>query len=408
MSRTHRTSANDTPRVHKVEKIELTDNNIKARAIITIALVLLAAAAFGLGVWYFLKSDKGWQEIDLGVVNGYAHKDEYIFMYNLGQGERSATSENRALSKLYNEAMTRVYPLFDNYVLYDGVNNLRYINAHPNTEIEVDELLYNAFALLKEKGVRTMYLAPVYETCSDLFARRNDAEAELLDPFYNEDYAALYAQMAEYARDASAVDLQLLGGNKVKLFVSDEYLAYAKDTAIGSYIDLWFIQNAFIVDYCADTVTANGYTLGYLSSFDGYTRNFDGSGAEYSYEIREKIDGVLYTVDTLDYSKPAAFVDFRNYAISPFEDERRFYTYETGDVCSDWLDISDGFSRTALPDIVCYSYEKSCAEIAANAVTLYISDEFYKDAWDALSTSGIFYAYSLDRKISTNDTNTKY
>ena len=52
---------------------------------------------------------------------------------------------------------------------FDGVKNLYYINQHPNEEIEVEEVLYQAFSLLEKYGNRAIYLAPVYIQYKNLF-----------------------------------------------------------------------------------------------------------------------------------------------------------------------------------------------------------------------------------------------
>lgn len=39
------------------------------------------------------------------------------------------------------------------------------------------------------------------------------------------------------------------------------------------------MKNAFITDYVADVMIDNGYTLGSLTSYDGFTRNLDQTSA---------------------------------------------------------------------------------------------------------------------------------
>lgn len=75
------------------------------------------------------------------------------------------------------------------------------------------------------------------------------------------------------------MNVELLGGNQVKLSVSDDYLAFAEKNFISDFIDFSWMKNAFITDYVADVMIDNGYTLGSLTSYDGFTRNLDQTSA---------------------------------------------------------------------------------------------------------------------------------
>ena len=61
--------------------------------------------------------------------------------------------------------------------------------------------------------------------------------------------------------------------------VSDDYLAFAEKNFISDFIDFSWMKNAFITDYVADVMIDNGYTLGSLTSYDGFTRNLDQTSA---------------------------------------------------------------------------------------------------------------------------------
>ena len=401
--RDHRSSAaTEPPRVPKVQKVELSEKNTKIRAILVIALILVAAIAFAVGVWLSRRTEKGWQKVETGIVKGYVHNDEFSFNYCFGQGEKSATSESKAVSILYNEALTRVYPLFDNYVLYADVHGVCYLNNHVNEEVQVDELLYDALSLLNEKGVRTQYLAPVYETYKSIFACSYDAVAQQYDPYVNEELAQVFEKIAEFAADEKAVSLKLLGNNTVKLFVSDEYLSYGNEMGVTSYIDLWFIQNAFIVDYCADTLIKHGYRLGNISSFDGFTRNLDDGVFEYFYAIYDYT--ALDTIGAMKYSAPISIVNFRSYPLGFYEADWRFYQYENGVCRTDYLDISDGKDRPSLNELIGYSYSGAgCAEIALSMLPAYVGEKCDFDALHALADQEIFFVCCIEKTVFSND-----
>ena len=77
----------------------------------------------------------------------------------------------------------------------------------------------------------------------------------------------------------------MLGDNKVCLNVSDEYLAFLQENGVDSLIDFGWLKNAFVVDYLAEVMIARGYTLGAITSYDGYTRNFDSLNTEYAFNV---------------------------------------------------------------------------------------------------------------------------
>lgn len=59
------------------------------------------------------------------------------------------------------------------------------------------------------------------------------------DPYQNEEIAAYFAEISAFAQDEHAVQIELLGENRIKLFVSEEYLAYASEEGISDFIDFY-------------------------------------------------------------------------------------------------------------------------------------------------------------------------
>ena len=91
----------------------------------------------------------------------------------------------------------------------------------------VDDALYHAFELIAETGNRAIYLAPVYTEYDNLFFCNDDSETVNYDAYQNGEVAAYFSEVAAYSNDPSDVNVELLGGNQVKLSVSDDYLAFA-------------------------------------------------------------------------------------------------------------------------------------------------------------------------------------
>lgn len=350
----------------------LDERYVGLRIAFVVLLILIAACAFAYGVMAFLQSDPGWEEIeaDSGSVGTYA--DEYVLLYELGAGDSSPTAEKKALTKLYTEAMVLNHQRFNYDQAFEGVQNVYTLNHHPNEVIEVDEVLYSAFSLLEQYGNRNIYLAPVYARYDDMFFCQDDVLTYEFDPYRNDETAAEYQALAAFAADPEQVDVQLLGGGKVRLFVSDAYLAYAEENGIDGFIDFFWMKNAFIVDDIADTLISKGYTHGTLTSYDGFSRSFDGGDQSLSYNIFDQVDeGVLQTA-YISYSGARSFVTYRDFWMSE-QDRWHYYVFSDGETRSSYLDIRDGRCRSAVSSMTCYSADKGCAQVLLETSPIYIA-----------------------------------
>lgn len=382
--------------------LELSNKNLKARTIAFIMLAALALTAFGYGLSSLLKTEEGWKEIQANSTSELNCATEFVFMYNLGVSGQSATAENKALTLVYTDAVVDGYQLFTNDEGYAGVNNVHYINQHPNEEIEVHEALYKAFSTIKEYNDRSIYLAPVYAHYDDIFYAGDDFEIVDYDPYQNEEIAAYYSEVASYANNADAIDLELLGENKIRLHVSDEYLKYAEENYIASFIDFAWLKNAFITDFLADYLVSKGYTLGTISSYDGFSRNLDSSDTSYSFNIYDKVADSVYGAGIMQYKGAQSIVFMHDYPINSM-DANRFYKMENGEIRSFYLDVFDGKCKSSINNLVSYSDSQSCAEILMQMIPVYITDSFEEAKISELQTKDIYSVYCDEYVIYHND-----
>ena len=68
-----------------------------------------------------------------------------------------------------------------------------------------------------------------YNQYDEIFFCEDDSQLVHYDPRMNEEVAAEYAKIAAFANNPEMVDVKLLGENRIQLYVSEEYLAYAKE-----------------------------------------------------------------------------------------------------------------------------------------------------------------------------------
>jgi hypothetical protein len=373
-----------------VQKIELSKENMGRRILFAALFLLIAVAAFGYGFSHLLGSESGWEEISVSASAQTNSGDDFTFLYNLGAGETSATAERKALTVVYTDLMESAFQMFSAEETFDDVVSIAYINQHPNEVLEVDEALYRAFAQIQSAGNRILYLAPIYEEYENLFYCNDEVETVSYDPWQNEELAERFSQIAAYARDESAVDIELLGDGKIRLKVSQEYLDYAEENVITDFIDFNWMKNAFIADYAAEELIARGYTNGLLTSYDGFSRNLGAEGETITYNLyaKEK-DGTVDHAGTIEYSGSRSFVYLRAYPLDE-QDVGHYFEMSDGSIRTIYVDPSDGKCRTSAEQMVFYSEEEGCVALLLRMIPFYIADDFSEEELSALEAEGVY------------------
>ncbi len=393
-----RTARDKRPNVRPVEKIELNDEHVGRRLALTLVFLLAGA---GLLVYSFMQlftPQSEWVTVEAGSSAGASSASEFVFLYRLGGGELSPAAENKAVTAAYTQLCRTAFEVFHNQMEVPGVNNLYAINRHPNEELTVDKGLYNAFATVERSGNRSIYLGPVYERYENVFYCQDDSQLTDFDPRLSSTVAAEYAAYAAYARDPQSVQIELLGENRIRLRVSEEYLAFAQREGIGSFIDFSWMRNAFIADYLAEGLTARGFGKGALTSFDGFARNLEQGGEDFSLQIYDRQGGTLYGAAVMHYQGPMSIVDLRDYPANAM-DETRFYQLRSGEIRTPYVDLADGLSRNALHNLTCCARDKGCGEVLLEMMPVYISGSFQPEALTALAAKGIGSVYCADSVV---------
>lgn len=400
MNRTTRDRNDRYPK--PVKRISLLEKYPKSRLVITIILIGIGISAFGYALTEYLTEDAGWTTIEASTSEPSCTK-ELIFQYYLGEGELSATAEKKAVSALYTETAVKAYQLFHTSMSFDGVHNLFYINQHPNEEIVVDQILYKAFSLMNQYKNRAIYLAPVYVQYDNLFGCNDDLETINFDPQQNQEIASYFSEILFFANNPNAIELELLGENKIRLYISDAYFKYASEIGFSDFIDFYWMKNAFIVDAIADVMRAKGYVRGSISSYDGFIRNLDAShDTEYAFNILDKENNTVYLAGVMKYDYAISIVFLRSYPENSL-DWQHYYEFQDGTIRTAYIDTADGYSKSSVDNLVSYAKERSCAEILLQVIPVFIADTFDADRLTALAQNRIYSVYCEDRTILYND-----
>ena len=406
-----RKPADNSPLMPPVKRITLNEGNNGAKKVIIIVLIIIALSAFSYAVSQFLKGEDGWQTVTVNS-QGFDVSSEVTLEYNY---TGLSAAGRKKLTLVYSEASENAYAFFNESQHVEGKTGLYDISASVGKEVEVDEALYKALETVEKYKSRALYLAPIYAVYSDLFFCQDDSEARQFDPLQNSETAEYISKVLTFVSDEKSINLELLGNNTVKLNVSDEYLDFAKENKIDYFLDFYWLKNAFIVDYIADTVTSEGFKNGYVSSIDGFSRRMDDSDEQFSLNLTNRNKNAVVISNTVEYKYPLSAVVFSSYPVSNAESfTDKYYLWSDGRITTPFIDVKDGMCKSSVPELICISEKLGCGEIALSAMDYFISDTFDEDGvcrklcdetgivsfyWDEdgfVSTSPAFYQY-LDK-----------
>jgi len=371
-----------TPYVRPVRSLPLPEINTKGRIILIVLLIVVAVVALAIGFTSLLGEDSGWREVEINTREVNCSAD-FVLNYDFGGSGASATAENRRLTELYTNAAVDAYRIFSTAVFEEQLYNLAYVNTHINQWITVDGALYRAFEQVQRHQNRSLYLAPVYVEYNRMFLCEDEGEAKRYDPSQNEELVPFLADLARFANDPAMIDLELGENNTVCLRVSDEYLAFAGEYGIEAFLDFGWLKNAFICDFIADILAENGFTNGYLASYDGFTRNLDARGQNYSLNLFDRLDNLIYRPAVMEYAGPMSMVSLRNYPMSD-ADRWHYFAFSNGRIATAFVDPADGKDKSSTDNLVAYSGEVGCAEILLNVAGIFVADVLDETALETL------------------------
>ena len=392
------------PYIKPVTRIELSDDQSTLKLILIVALLAIACVCIFIAVGSSMKVEPGWQaaEISSDKVNC---SQEFTLMYDFSDyNANDSTDELKKVNALYSTLTEDAYAIFTAAEFETEFANIRYLNDHVNEKVTVDPALYKALEQIVRYDSRYPFLAPVYEEYDRVFVQTNEDDAARYDPSKNPDLMDYIQNAASFGNDESMVWLELFGDNQVILHVSDDYLAFAEYYELDTFFDLHWMTNAFIIDYMADCLIANGYTSGYLASYDGFNRNLDQRGNSYSHNVYDRLDNEIYLPVVYNYQEPTAIVVLKKYSMSDAE-SWHYFSYSDGTITTTYVDPADGVSKSATDNLFVYGAGMGCAEILLQSAPVFISNELNEDALMELSNRGIYSIWGEGNSMISSNKN---
>ena len=385
-----------------IEHVQLSNRHIALRWIAVAVCLIVAVVSIGYALNAMLTVNSGWREIEHQATEITCAAD-FVVNYNFGAGGKDATAAYKRITTLYSDAAKNAYWLFNADAAQETIVGVRTINDAPNATLTVDPVLYNAFAQVQAAGDRSIYLAPLYAEHDSMLACDSDVFAELRDPAKDADAAVYAARVAEYAGDAQHINIELLEGNQIRLYVSAEYLAFAEENAIDALVDFHWMKNAFIIDYIADTLVQNGYTQGSISSVDGFVRNLDDSGASYLLNVYDRPDDVTYLAGIMQYHGKKSIVSLRAFPLTQDDASLRYYVYADGTTVAPQMSVQTGLRTNAVPSLVAYAADAGCAEVLLKTLPLYTQTEPDVPALQTLAQEGLYTVWCEQSTVMHTD-----
>ena len=389
----------------RITNIEVAQKNLPVRIILLALAIVIAIGAFAYGFTKLLTTEPGWTAIEVTPSELNCGED-FVLNYNLGAGETSATAESKALKTLYGQLVVDAYQIFNNDFESEELHNIRYLNEHINQEITVDPALYQALGEIVKAENRNIYLAPVYAQYLQLLVCENDLSAAQYDPQLQPETKAYITDVVQYANNPEMINIEILGENKVRLNVSAEYLSFAEENEIEYFLDFSWMKNAFIADYIAQKLTENGFSNGYLASYDGFTRNLYAANSDFGLNLFYREGQDVSIPATIHYPGGCSAVMLRDFPLNE-NDRWCYYAYANGRIANLMIDPADGNEKSAVSSMVCYSKDATCSQILMSMIPLYIADALNAQGVNALKDSGVYSVYPDGKAVYTNDSQLK-
>lgn len=386
MARERRTS-DSSPLVRPVKRITLTENNPRKKIIIIIIALVIALIAFGFALNGLLNGSTRWNTMTADSASGITCESQVSLQYNL---TGVSTPDRKRLSLVYSKATEDAYAVFNPSQHFDSLDgNLFDISKNAGKKIKIDAGLYKALELSEKYNNRYIYLAPLYQVYDDLFMCEDDSSAAYCDPQKDKDIKEYFEKVISFVSKPENIQLELFGDNTVRLNISKEYLDFAKENDITSFLDFYQMRNAFVIDYIADILIKEKLTNGYLCSVDGFNRNLFDGGESFSLNLFHRDNDTVAAVGIMEYDYPLSIVSLKNYPVDTDNLDDRYYIWDDGKITNAYISTENGLCQTCISELYAVSKEKGCSEIVLSIAPYYISEKFDRDAVTKLTKHGI-------------------
>ena len=251
--------------------------------------------------------------------------------------------------ELYSSTLKKTYKVTDPSSIYEDVDSLASINTSPNKEITLSKTLYGYLAKAKEIEVNSNYSlfsAPLFDEWQRLISLQELQKSYNYDPINDADEAKYLSDISSFINDPNHISLTLLGEEKVRLNVSEEYLNFRQQHEISSpLVSFGSLRGAIEIETLIEAFENEGFHDGFFSNQRGLGATLDLTpGLNHVLQAKEGSEKVH--VGNLTYPSSHAFCKYsrflKGYSLQKGED-----TYNR----SLYLNLSTGEGDTVFESV---------------------------------------------------------
>lgn len=352
-------SLKDKIEEHKLNKKELSEVEVSSKHVVL--RIILFVLFLGIGIsgivigctYDSTHLESGWHEVT--AQEGLSNAQDIKFMYLFNKSKRDNASDMKEISTYYTSVCNYSFRLFEDEERYDEFKNLAFINANPNTDITINEDLYNVFKTIVTNSCDVIYYAPIYSVYSELFSSTTDGEAKDNDPYYNDGIKNYFLEVTSFIKNGD-IKLVLKENNTINLNISSDYLEYCSQNNIKKYISFNYMYNSVFVDFVADKLLYANLVNFRVYSYDGFVRtHFDNDTVKNSYQFYTYFDNVVVPACTLNLKSSFSLVEIKTFPITTGEDS---YVYSDKKFAHHFLDDNGNYS-SCIESLILYSNDDS-------------------------------------------------
>ena len=298
------------------------------KIVLAVAALAIAVIAITNGVNSLIKKNPGYYSIETDPAeDAMLYANGIDLSYYMDGTSSEIRVKLMEIKKDYGSSLLHIYKLLDADNLYEGYNNIAYINQHMGEEVEVSpelfEVLESAYQLTLD-GEFNLFGGALYNEWESITVLEDQSES---DPLLNSDEAERIKAIAEKCADINNFVFEIVdpAGHVVRFDVSDSYKRHMEGYELdNSILNLGYLTDAYKIGYIAKKLEEKGWTRGLLTADIGMSLALSGEkeGNFIAYSLYGNTPAQAFGVGI---TPGAAYCSYRSFG---FEGEAQYYVID--------------------------------------------------------------------------------
>ena len=260
--------------------------------------------------------------------------------------------QKRAI-EIYSSTLKNIYKITDPSSTYEDVDSLASINVNPNKEVSISKTLYGYLEKANEVGNNenySLFSSPLFDEWQRLISLKELTSSLTYDPLNDLDEGKYLSDLSSFINDPNHISLTLLGEEKVRLNVSEEYLNFRKQNEISSPLTSFGpLRGAIEIETLVEAFQKEGFHDGFFSNQRGLGATLDLTPG-LNHVIQAKGSNEKVHVGNLTYPSSHAFCKYARF-LKGYSIQKEENTYNR----SLYLDLSTGEGDAVFESVGLYS-----------------------------------------------------